>query len=155
MIQALSHFLEDEMFKQRHPQWKQQINRISIIDVQSGRGRYGEDTLVVHDGREGMEGDGGFERLKRLIPKYHRNKRIQKVQAEQQDSNKQTVRNVVSVISDFMGDIMDEKDVDILGVDEQFGTLDAVSVFAAMRMHHGMKSAISDYLKSAEKEIEI
>ena len=99
--------------------------KLTIVDVHTGLGRYGEDTLLTDQTSHG-------EKLRKLIPSYAQQNRILDFDTEGywKEMYKDAVGNVTSShgYSSLFGNSKDS-----LCVVEEFGTVDPVLVFKALR----------------------
>ena len=135
---ALKEFIEEKLFEEMHSEWKSQIKKVSFIDIHTGLGNYGKDTLIG-------ERKADIAKLKVLMPGHVKADLI--VDADgtldgaYDNVNGFTFHHVDSLVNSKL----EANDVDVLGVTQEFGTYAFHQIFAGMRLENAFTSAVNRY----------
>ena len=123
---ALINFFKDIV--ETKPQWKQQINSISVIDVHTGLNEYGDDTFITFDNET-------KDTLSKLFPRRNTKGQIQNFRADTASLNGAYlyVNGATDGYLQILKDTLDNQDIHFTFFAQEFGTYNSLFVSQASR----------------------
>ena len=125
--------------------------RLTLIDVHTGLGKYSQDTLLLKS--KGNE-------LKELLPEYEEQKRIMDLEGDESFFKEMYKDSVGSVAAEEGYSSLFANAVDKLTFTQEFGTLEGIFVFKALRaenmaFHYSQGHSIDDEKVFYERGIDL
>ena len=134
-------FLSNEIFTKKHKEWREQIERISFVDVHTGLGKYGYDTLVAD-----VKLDGNVEYIGKLFPEHKKEELIVDTRKLLGGTYENANGYIYEHIHNIINGVMDGKKMDNLIFTQEFGTYHGIWIMSGMRFENGFTQSYYDYI---------
>eukprot|EP01084_Bolivina_argentea_P144040 252813_1 len=144
----LQQFLTDRFDINTH--WRTQFNKVTLIDIHTGVGPMGIDSLYSDNMIE-------FNKMKTLFPKHANDNNIELLSDnvnEINEGHKDSLQGAFEFATGFTPNYRDlfykeiSKDIDFVGIIQEFGTYDKMRVFQALREDNAVYQTYLKLLKN-------
>eukprot|EP01084_Bolivina_argentea_P295307 508365_1 len=142
--EMLEDFIMNKLFEEKHSEWKTQINKISFIDVHTGLGTYGVDTLIGNN-------ENDIHKINMLMSEHLKKELIVNARSSFDGYN-----NVNGYLMDLISNLIESKwndkqdIIDSLVMVEEFGTYREGLILAGLRLENGITNGYNEYIEKRE-----